>query len=76
MASKVSMQPPDGVSWRGWGRPRFLLPGLFWGLIRIKSAAAPRAPSSCAQQLSTSSASCSRTENSGGGCKAKGWDPG
>lgn len=42
------MESPGGV--RGGGC--FLLRGLFWGLKQIKSAAAPRAPSSCAEQLS------------------------
>ena len=42
------MESPGGV--RGGGC--FLLRGLFWGLKQIKPAAAPRAPSSCAQQLS------------------------
>lgn len=34
------------------GGGRFLLRWLFWGLNRIKSAAAPRAPNSCVEQLS------------------------
>ena len=42
------MESPGGV--RGGGC--FLLRGLFWGLKQIKSAAAPRVPSSCAEQLS------------------------
>lgn len=42
------MECPGGLG----GRGRFLLQWLFWGLNQIKSAAAPRAPSSCAEQLS------------------------
>lgn len=42
------MECPGGVGGGGC----FLLQWLFWGLNQIKSAAAPRAPSSCAEQLS------------------------